>query len=153
MQHDPDVDDEDTIPLMLLYGNITADRFACASQVRQFGLRVGLSVRRSEELALAASELASNVARHAYHGTLELRLVNAPRRHVLMVCRDSGPGIADFALARRDGYTARGPLAPETPRREGLGLGLGAVERLVDQLEVSSIVGTGTTIVARKYVP
>jgi len=76
-----------------------------------------------------------------------------PRPHVLLVCRDRGPGIADPAAARKDGYSRGRMLAPDAMRHEGLGQGLGAVERLVDELHIESVVGLGTTIVVRKWIP
>jgi serine/threonine-protein kinase RsbT len=114
---------------------------------------VGLSAKRAEELAIVASELASNVIRHADAGALELGVVAEPRPHVLLVCRDRGPGIADLAAARTDGYSRGRMLAPDALRHEGLGHGLGAVERLVDELQIETVVGVGTTIVVRKWIP
>src|SRR4051794_18757430 len=86
---------------MVLQGRTTAERFTVARWVRTFGICVGLDKRCSDELALAASELVSNVARHAESGWLELSLYDHPRLHVLLVCSDRGPGIADVASARR----------------------------------------------------
>ncbi|MFT3928526.1 MAG: ATP-binding protein [Myxococcales bacterium] len=143
---------EDTAPLMLLLGKSASDRFGCASSVKLFARRVGLSPKRAEELAIVASELASNVIRHADSGALELRLESQPRPHVLLVCRDRGPGIVNPDEARRDGFSRGQMLAPDA-RREGLGKGLGAVERLVDELRIESVVGCGTTVIVRKWMP
>jgi serine/threonine-protein kinase RsbT len=137
----------------VLAGESAADRFGCASAAKTFARKVGLSPKRSEELAIVASELASNVIRHADSGVLELRYAAEPRPHVLMVCRDRGPGIADLDDARKDGYSRGRVLAPDALRHEGLGRGLGAVERLVDELQIESVVGVGTTIVLKKWIP
>ncbi len=133
-------------------GKSAADRFACASHARAFGRDAGMSARRSEELALAVAELASNVARHAVDGTIELRRRDTVRPMVEVVCRDRGPGIEDADAARRDGFSAGRDLAPDAPRVAGLGLGLGAIERLVDELRIESTVGVGTTVTARKWI-
>jgi serine/threonine-protein kinase RsbT len=146
-------DEEDTAPLILLRGKNAADRFGCALAVRMFALRVGLSARAAEELALAASELASNVVRHADSGSLELRRVASPRAHVLMICRDRGPGIRDPKAALKDGYSGGRMLPPDAPRHHGLGRGLGAIERLVDELCIESTLDVGTTVTARKWIP
>src|SRR5687767_15055910 len=98
---------------IVLRGKATADRFACASHARAFGRRAGMSARKSEELALAVAELASNVARHAIDGTIELRRRDTPRPMVEVVCRDRGPGIEDAASARRDGFSEGRWLAPD----------------------------------------
>jgi anti-sigma regulatory factor (Ser/Thr protein kinase) len=119
----------------------TADRFACAALARAFGRSTEMSVLRVEELALAVAELASNVARHAVEGEIELRRLERPRAHVEIVCRDRGPGIADVELARRDGVSC-----------DGLGLGLGAIERLVDEVSIESTLGVGTIVTLRKWI-
>jgi len=144
--------DRDSLRFVLA-GKNAADRFGCAAAVRTYARRVGLSAKRSEELAIVASELASNVIRHAESGALELRYAAEPRPHVLMVCRDRGPGIADPDAARKDGYSRGRVLPPDALRYEGLGRGLGAVERLVDELQIESVVGVGTTIVLKKWIP
>lgn len=129
-----------------------ADRFACAAVARAFARDAGLSPRDGEALALAVAELASNVVRHAIEGVIELRVCTTPRAMVEVVCRDRGPGITDAEAARKDGYSGGRYLAPDTPRWEGLGLGLGAVERLVDDLIIHSAPGVGTTVVVRKWI-
>ena len=134
-------------------GPATADRLATAAVARSFGLRVGLSAARSQELAVAVAELASNVARHARDGTLVLRRLETPRPMVEVVCRDRGPGIEDPVAARRDGFSGGKQLAPDASRREGCGLGLGAVERMMDEVEIETELGVGTTVTARKWIP
>jgi len=53
-----------------------------------------------------------------------------------------GPGIHDVSRALQDGYSTG----------IGLGLGLPGVRRLVDDFDVVSVVGKGTTVTARKWV-
>lgn len=138
---------------MVLQGQSSAERFTAARWVQSFGNGVGLTIRRSKELALAASELVSNVTRHAESGWLELYLLDTPRPHVLLVCRDRGPGISDLQNARKDGYSRGAALAPDASRGQGLGMGLGAVGRLVDELAIDTVVGIGTTVSVRKFIP
>jgi serine/threonine-protein kinase RsbT len=59
---------------------------------------------------------------------------------VEVIARDEGPGIADIDLAMQDGYSTG----------RGLGLGLPGARRLMDEFEITSEVGVGTTIVMRK---
>lgn len=141
----------DTVRIAL--GSDSADRFACAGAARAFARRVGLGERRGEELAIAVAELASNVVRHARDGVIELHVRDQPRRTVEIVCRDRGPGIPDAHAAREDGFSGGRFLAPDAPRAAGLGLGLGAVGRLVDELVIESLPGVGTTVIARKWIP
>jgi anti-sigma regulatory factor (Ser/Thr protein kinase) len=144
---------DDKSSRITIAGPATADRLATASVARAFGLRAGLSAARSQELAVAVAELASNVARHARDGTLVLRRLETPRPMIEIVCRDRGPGIQDPVAARRDGFSGGRQLAPDAPRREGCGLGLGAVERLMDEVQIDSELGIGTTVTARKWIP
>jgi serine/threonine-protein kinase RsbT len=60
---------------------------------------------------------------------------------VEVIARDDGPGIADIERAMQDGYTTG----------RGLGLGLPGARRLMDEFEITSEVGEGTTIVMRKW--
>jgi len=55
---------------------------------------------------------------------------------------EHGPGIRDIEQAFADGYSSAG----------GLGYGLGAVNRLMDELEISSTAGLGTRILCRRWV-
>jgi serine/threonine-protein kinase RsbT len=60
----------------------------------------------------------------------------------LVVARDEGPGITNPELAMRDGYSTS----------QSLGMGLPGAKRLMDEFELSSIVGKGTTIVMKKWL-
>ena len=60
-----------------------------------------------------------------------------------MVAVDEGPGIADVELALQDGFTTG----------QGMGLGLPGAKRLMDEFEVESIPGRGTTVSMRKWLP
>lgn len=102
--------------------------------------RVGMPAERVGQIELAVTEVAVNLAHHADDGALLLRLADTgPVATVELVAIDHGPGIADLAHARRTGVSTAG-----TP-----GLGLGVVERMADTLEVHSLMGRGTVLVAR----
>jgi serine/threonine-protein kinase RsbT len=74
---------------------------------------------------------------HGGGGEMRLQALNdGPRRGVKVVFLDRGPGIADVELAMKDGYTTRG----------GLGLGLSGSKRLVNEFEIDSTPGKGTTV-------
>lgn len=138
--------------MVFLRGRNSADRFVCGSLARRFGLTVGMSSRAAEELAIAASELGSNVTRHADEGLLVLRFVEHPRPHVVIECRDRGPGIPDIDAARVDGFSEGRLLAPDDRRHRGFGRGFGAIERLVDEFAIQSIVEVGTCVTVKKWV-
>jgi anti-sigma regulatory factor (Ser/Thr protein kinase) len=104
------------------------------------GRRIGLSERRTAEVAVAVTEAATNLAKHAVAGALVLRVVHTgPHTGLEFLTMDSGPGIEDVAAALRDGMSTVGTL----------GIGLGAVARLADVFDVHSLPGRGTVLVAR----
>ena len=106
----------------------------------QLARRAGLSPERISEIELAVTEAAENLNRHAEDGSLLLRLLRtAAGPTVELLAIDHGPGIADLAAARRDGYSSAGTL----------GVGLGVVQRMADAFDVQSLLGRGTVLVAR----
>ncbi|HEV2635785.1 MAG TPA: ATP-binding SpoIIE family protein phosphatase [Actinocrinis sp.] len=115
---------------------LTAARGAAAALAR----RVGLSPQRSGEVSLAVSELASNLAKHAQDGSILLRVVRTDHHAgVEVLSIDKGPGMVDVAESVRDGVSSAGTL----------GIGLGAVVRLADSVDVDSAPGRGTILAAR----
>jgi serine/threonine-protein kinase RsbT len=93
-------------------------------------------------IATAISELAHNVLLYAGHGEMTLNLTEQNGRvGIVMTAIDEGPGIPDVAQAMQHGYSTSG----------GLGLGLPGVQRLVDEFEIVSHVGRGTTVTAKKW--
>ncbi|MGA2926245.1 MAG: anti-sigma regulatory factor [Solirubrobacteraceae bacterium] len=93
-------------------------------------------------IATAISELARNILTYAGEGEIELGHDDRRgRRAIVVVARDRGPGIADVALALQDGYSTSGSL----------GIGLPGVRRLMDEFELTSAAGSGTTVKATKW--
>ena len=110
---------------------------------RELAARTGLSATEQTLIATAISEVARNIVVYAHHGEVVLAIiVQQGRRGVLGVARDEGPGIANPDLAMRDGYSTS----------RSLGMGLPGARRLMDEFELSSIVGKGTTITMTKWV-
>jgi serine/threonine-protein kinase RsbT len=109
---------------------------------RSLATELGFSASDSTLLATAISELARNIVSYAGRGEIVLRAThNSDRPGVMVVARDNGPGIASVEQALRDGYSTSGSL----------GLGLPGVRRLVDEFEIVSEVGQGTTVTVRKW--
>lgn len=85
----------------------------------------------------ATSELARNTLEHGGGGSMHAEIIeNGSRRGVKLVFQDSGPGIANLELALKDGYTTGG----------GMGLGLSGSKRLVNEFDIKSEPGQGTTV-------
>lgn len=100
---------------------------------------VGLPEQRVDEVSIVAAELASNLVKHAREGSVLLRLLrHAGRSGVGVLTVDSGPGTRDIASFTEDGVTTTGTL----------GIGLGAVKRFADRLDLHSVPGVGTIVSA-----
>ncbi|HEX5407225.1 MAG TPA: anti-sigma regulatory factor [Pseudonocardiaceae bacterium] len=110
--------------------------------VRTFAQQVKLSLVDQTKLVTATSELARNTLTYGGGGTAVVEIVNDGRRSgVRAAFRDEGPGIPDVAMALTDGWTTG----------KGLGLGLSGARRLVDQFELDSEVGRGTSVTVVKW--
>ncbi|MGW7253840.1 SpoIIE family protein phosphatase [Streptomyces sp. NPDC054834] len=111
------------------------------------GAYAGLDAHRTAVAALAATELATNLLRHAGGGRVLINLVELPPADdgvrgpsVQLFALDHGPGIADVGAALRDGYTT-----VDT----SLGAGLGTCLRKSSAFDLHSARGRGTVVTAR----
>jgi serine/threonine-protein kinase RsbT len=122
--------------------NSDLDILTARQQGRALAQGLGLSNSNLTLIATAISELARNILLYARRGELVLGIVREDTREgVAVVARDEGPGIADLDRAMEVGYSTSGSL----------GLGLPGVRRLMDDFEIVSEVGKGTTVTARKW--
>ncbi len=120
-----------------------ADIVAARQQGRALAAPLGFSRVDLTLIATAISEVARNIFAYAKRGEIVLSLANqGSRRGIVVAARDDGPGISDIALAMQDGYSTS----------RGLGLGLPGAKRLMDEFEITSQPGKGTTIVMKKWV-
>ncbi|MEO6595397.1 MAG: ATP-binding SpoIIE family protein phosphatase, partial [Planctomycetota bacterium] len=104
--------------------------------------RAGLGETDRGRAALVATELATNLHRHARDGQLCFRTSNGTAGIGLeMLAIDRGPGMPDLARCMVDGYSTGG-----SP-----GTGFGAMRRIADELDVHSRQPTGTVVVARVF--
>jgi serine/threonine-protein kinase RsbT len=110
--------------------------------VRTVAVAVKLSLVDQTKLVTAASELARNTLVYGGGGEVVVTQVQNERRvGIKIVFADEGPGIADLDLALTDGYTTGG----------GMGLGLSGARRLVDEFDIDTEPGKGTTITVTKW--
>jgi serine/threonine-protein kinase RsbT len=112
-------------------------------QVRTAAAENGLSLVDQTKLVTAASELARNTLVHGGGGVARIEVVKSAngRTGVKLYFTDEGPGIADVDLALTDGWTSG----------NGLGLGLSGARRLVDEFELNSKPGAGTSVMVVKW--
>lgn len=119
-----------------------ADVVAVRRRARECGVRAGFTGTDLTLIATAVSEIARNIVKFARRGEFRFSVVTeSGRTGLLIVARDSGPGIPDLAQAMRDGYSTY----------RGLGLGLPGARRLMDEFDVVSEVGKGTTVTMTKW--
>lgn len=119
-----------------------ADVVTARQRARELAAELDLSSTDQTLLATAISEVARNITAYAQRGEISVAIVEAGgRRGIRVVARDDGPGIEDLERALQDGYTTGG----------GLGLGLPGARRLVDEFEIDSAPGRGTTVTLVKW--
>lgn len=108
----------------------------------QYAERIGFTEHRTGEVAIAATELATNLQHHAVHGAMLVRIRrDFAEPGLQIVAVDSGPGISDFSKFAADGESTRGTL----------GIGLGAVIRMASSFAVHSVPHRGTVMDAMFY--
>jgi serine/threonine-protein kinase RsbT len=109
---------------------------------RALAIELGFSTVDATFIATAISELARNILAYARKGEITLGAVQGSRRKgIAVVASDDGPGIRDIHQALRDGFSTSGSL----------GLGLPGVRRLMDEFEIISRPGRGTTVTVKKW--
>jgi serine/threonine-protein kinase RsbT len=109
---------------------------------RALAIELGFSTVDATFIATAISELARNILAYARKGEITLGAVQGSRRKgISVVASDDGPGIRDIHQALRDGFSTSGSL----------GLGLPGVRRLMDEFEITSRPGRGTTVTVKKW--
>lgn len=109
------------------------DRAAIAAAAIRFARRLGFGQRACWEIGISVQELVSNMVRHAGRGQLEIQ---ANSRGLEIIATDQGPGIPSELIA-----------ASETSPR-----GLGAIRRLMHEIEIDTAVPGGTRIRARRFL-
>ena len=132
----PARDDEIQVPI-----SADPDIVAARHAARELAVRAGFVGTDLTMLATAVSEVTRNIVRFASNGEVTIELLERPRPGIRVTARDTGPGIADVDLALRDGYSTY----------SGLGLGLPGARRLMDEFNIVSEVGHGTTVSMTKW--
>jgi serine/threonine-protein kinase RsbT len=122
--------------------NSDQDIVVARQKGRALATELGFSSVDATLIATAISELARNIVSYARKGDITLKTIHgSSRQGILIVAFDKGPGILDVRQALRDGFSTSGSL----------GLGLPGVRRLMDEFEITSKPGRGTTVVVKKW--
>ena len=118
------------------------DVVAARQAARTLAAKIGFSTTDQTIIATAVSEITRNILEHANRGELVLgRVQKGDEQGISIVAGDQGPGIADISLAMQDGYSTKGEL----------GLGLSGAKRLMDEFDIISEAGKGTTVTMKKW--
>jgi serine/threonine-protein kinase RsbT len=106
-------------------------------RVREQAVVLRFSLLDQTKIVTAASELARNAVIYGGGGEAIIETsLNKGRDGLTLTVIDHGPGIPNVEDAMRAGFSTGG----------GLGLGLSGTRRLVDEFELRSEVGQGTSV-------
>lgn len=112
------------------------------NQVKEAAVKIGMGILNQTKLITAASELVRNLLKYGGGGNAEIEVVTNGRENgILLRFSDKGPGITDINLAMKDGYSTG----------KSLGLGLPGTKRLVNEFDIKSAEGEGTTVTIIKW--
>jgi serine/threonine-protein kinase RsbT len=131
------VETDETMPL-----HTSDDVVRVRQAVRARAVTAGFGLVDQTKIVTAASEIGRNTVDYGGGGELRIEVLrDGPRRGVRLTFVDQGPGIADIALAMKDGYTTG----------SGLGLGLSGAKRLSNEFNITSSAGRGTAITLARW--
>ena len=111
-------------------------------KVRQWATELRFTLVDQTKLVTAASELARNALDHGKGGEMSIEEIRTGTKVGLkLIFSDQGPGIPDIEMALRDGYTTG----------NGMGFGLGGSKRLVNEFDIKTAPGEGTTVTVIRW--
>lgn len=112
------------------------------NRVKECAVKIKMGLVNQTKLITAASELVRNMLKYGRGGSVLIEVVSKGRdMGVRLVFVDKGPGIPDVDLAMKDGYSTG----------KSLGLGLPGTKRLVNEFNIKTEVGVGTTVSIIKW--
>ena len=133
-----------SIKLLTFALNVQSDVMGARQRARQIAEVLGFEGRDQTRIATSVSEIARNAFRYAGGGSVQFELVGETAPQVLQIrVRDDGPGIAHLDEVMDGTYRST----------TGMGIGLIGSKRLVDQWEIHSVQGKGTTVTLGKLLP
>lgn len=112
------------------------------NRVKEYAVKIKMGLVNQTKLITAASELVRNMLRYANGGKILIEIISRDRNNgIRLTFDDKGPGIADISLAMKDGWSSA----------RSLGLGLPGARRLVDEFNIKSETGKGTSVTIVKW--
>lgn len=104
--------------------------------------QLGFSLPDATKIAVVVSELARNITLYTEGGTITLIAHTGERKGIKIIAQDKGPGIEDVERVLVGGYTTS----------KGLGMGISGSKKIMDEFEIQTVMGGGTTIKAIKWL-
>ena len=112
------------------------------NRVKEHAVRTKMGLVNQTKLITAASELVRNMLRYGNGGKVSIEIVSRGRDNgIRLIFTDQGPGIADIPRAMQDGFSTG----------KSLGLGLPGTKRLVNEFDIKTELGNGTTVTITKW--
>lgn len=108
----------------------------------EMAIAIGFPLPEATKIAVAISELGRNIILYAKRGSITLIAESEGQKGIRIIASDKGPGIPNLETVLSGGYTTS----------KGLGLGISGSKRLMDEFEIQTEVGKGTTITATKWL-
>ena len=138
----------DTITLTYTVSNEDFTRAGEASsdvKSRLKQMNVDPAVIRKVSIAMYEGEI--NMVIHAEGGTITVEISSD---QITITLADKGPGIADIDKAMQAGYST----APDNVRSLGFGAGMGLpnMKKYTDDMQITTKLGVGTTVVMKVYL-
>jgi serine/threonine-protein kinase RsbT len=112
-----------------------------SSDIKKTLKQLNIDNQKIKRVVVAVYEAEVNAIAHAYGGTI---FVDIDQEKIVVLIKDTGPGIPDIDLAMQKGYST----ASQKVREMGFGAGMGLpnIKNNVDELDIKSEVGVGTEI-------
>lgn len=112
------------------------------NRVKEYATKIGMSLVNQTKLITGASELVRNMLKYAGGGVARIEVITLGRNTgIRLVFIDQGPGIPDLKKAMTDGFSTG----------KSMGLGLPGTKRLMNEFDIQSEPGKGTTVTIVKW--
>jgi len=112
------------------------------NRVKEYAVKIGMSLLNQTKLITGASELVRNMLKYGGGGTVKIEVLSRTRDNgIRLTFEDKGQGIPNIEKAMQDGFTTG----------KSMGLGLPGTKRLMNEFEIVSAPGKGTTVTVVKW--
>lgn len=115
-------------------------------EIREYGRKLakenGFKMIDQTIITAAISEICSNVIKYAERGEVLINAQENGQKCLRIVVKDKGPGITNIEEILKEGFSST----------EGFNIGLSGTERLMDEFNIKSGSGQGTTVEMCKYL-